>query len=347
MLAIILTSGLVVKAQLRTYLGDDSRIQYVGRIDFSRPHQPRLWLPGSYFCFQAMGDSIYLIVQDQQLYGQHQNYIEIVVDDLPPQRLHLTHDIDTILIRGNRAQPVHHVLVCKDTETGNGYVACLGIRCTALLSPNPLPKRKIECIGNSITCGFGADTSVIPCGKGAWYDQHNAYMSYGAVAARLLNAQWHLTAVSGIGLIYSCCQMHITMPQVFDKINMRDDSIAWNFANYQPDVVTICLGQNDGIQDSVHFCTAYVQFIHTVRKLYSQAQIICLNSPMANDQLNHVLQTYIRAVCHTLRLQGDHRVDYFFFPHRYDHGCGEHPDLAEQQEMGTLLADHLRRLMHW
>ncbi|PJJ75540.1 GDSL-like lipase/acylhydrolase family protein [Thermoflavifilum aggregans] len=336
-------------AQTRFYAGDDSHIRYVGRIDYSQPHQPRLWLPGSYFYFHTKDDQVQLIVEDEQLYGQHQNYIEIAIDDTHLQRIHLTKKIDTILIHlpANHTSSVHRVLVCKDTESGNGYVACRGIICQTLLSPEPLPARKIECFGNSITCGFGADTSQIACGKGAWYDQHNAYMSYGAVAARLLHAQWHLSAVSGIGLIHSCCQMQITMPQVYDKINMREDSLQWNFADYQPDVVTICLGQNDGIQDSAAFCSAYVQFIHTLRKVYPKAYFICLNSPMADERLNTVLKKYIQSVCAAIQKEGDARISYFFFTRRYYHGCGEHPDVQEQQEMGRLLAAYIRTRMHW
>ncbi|SFV27831.1 SGNH/GDSL hydrolase family protein [Thermoflavifilum thermophilum] len=336
-------------AQTRFYAGDDSRILYVGRIDYSQPHQPRLWLPGSYFYFHTHDHQIQLIVEDEQLYGQHQNYIEIVIDDTCLQRIHLTRKIDTILIQmpASHDASVHRILVCKDTESGNGYIACRGIICQTLLPPDPLPTRKIECFGNSITCGFGADTSQIPCGKGAWYDQHNAYMSYGAVAARLLHAQWHLSAVSGIGLIHSCCQMRITMPQVYDKINMREDGLLWNFTDYQPDVVTICLGQNDGIQDSAAFCNAYVQFIHTLRRVYPKAYFICLNSPMADEKLNAVLKKYIQSVCDAIKKEGDPQISYFFFTQRYHQGCGEHPDVQEQQEMGRLLAAYIRTRMHW
>ncbi len=34
----------------------------------------------------------------------------------------------------------------------------------ALLTPDELPSRKIEFIGNSITCGSGIDVSEISCG---------------------------------------------------------------------------------------------------------------------------------------------------------------------------------------
>jgi hypothetical protein len=75
----------------------------------------------------------------------------------------------------------------------------------------------------------GSDLSAVPCGKGVWQDQHNAYLSYGPVTARALSAQYHLSAVSGIGLMHSCCNMNIIMPQVYDKISMRNDTINWNF----------------------------------------------------------------------------------------------------------------------
>jgi len=80
--------------------------------------------------------------------------------------------------------------------------------------------------------------------------------------------------------MHSCCNLDITMPQVFDNINMRNDSIQWNFDRYQPEVVTLCLGQNDGIQDSAVFCQRYVSFLQQIRKVYPKAQLVCLTSPM-------------------------------------------------------------------
>ena len=61
----------------------------------------------------------------------------------------------------------------------------------------------MEFIENSITCGTGSDQSVVPCDKGVRQDQHNAYLSYSPAVARSFNAQWQLSAVSGIGLMHS------------------------------------------------------------------------------------------------------------------------------------------------
>ncbi|MBX5439827.1 MAG: hypothetical protein IRZ29_09830 [Thermoflavifilum sp.] len=68
---------------------------------------------------------------------------------------------------------------------------------------------------------------------------------------------------------------------------------------------------------------------------------------MADEKLNAVLKNYIQAVCHAIQAEGDTHISYFFFPHRYHHGCGEHPDVQEQQEMGKLLAAYIRTQLHW
>src|SRR5699024_2232628 len=128
--------------------------------------------------------------------------------------------------------------------------------------------------GNSITCGFGNDKNAA-CSVGHWYDHENAYYGYGPRTARALQARWMVSAVSGIGLLHSSWHMSIVMPTVFNTMNMRKDSVKWNFKKYQPNVVTICLGQNDGLQDSIPFCRAYVNFIKKIRRHDPNAKIVC------------------------------------------------------------------------
>src|SRR5882724_2902539 len=275
---------------------DNPAFQYVGRIDFSNPKLPRFWQPGIYIATQFEGTSCSLILNDEVLYGNSHNYVDIVVDDNKRIRYKMTGKTDTILAAKDLENKTHRILICKDTEAGIGYLEFVGLICDAVKPPEPKPSRKIEFIGNSITCGSGMDFSAFPCGKGTWYDQHNAYMSYGPVTARALHAQWSLSSVSGIGLIHSCCNMNIVMPQVFDKVNMRENTIAWNFKEYPPDVVTVCLGQNDGIQDSTIFCGEYVKFLQSIRSHYPAAEIICLASPMADEHLNSVLMNYVTGI---------------------------------------------------
>jgi hypothetical protein len=223
----------------------------------------------------------------------------------------------------------------------------VGLRCETLLKSLPAPNRRMEFIGNSITCGTGSDQSVIPCGKGRWEDQHNAYLSYGALTARSFKAAYHLSSVSGIGLMHSCCNLEITMPQVFDKISMRNDTIEWDFKRYQPGIVTICLGQNDGIQDSASFCDKYIAFIGQLREHYPLASIICLTSPMANEKLSFYMKKMLGAVRSAMKKKGDGKVFTYAFSRQYHNGCDGHPDLAEHALIAGELTDFIRKTIKW
>lgn len=328
------------------YTADNPLIQYTGRIDFTDVKKPRLWQPGVYIKFGFKGPYCNITLNDEELNGQH-NYIEVVVDDEPPKRIQTTGKNNNIKIAFGLQEGRHTATICKNTEAGNGYLEFIGITCAGLYKLRNKPERKIEFIGNSITCGAGMDMSEKACDAGAWYDQHNAYMSYGPVTARALNAQWHLSSVSGIGLIHSCCDMKIVMPPVFDKINMRTDSLPWDFSKYIPDVVTITLGQNDGIQDSMAFCSAYVAFIKTVRSKYPQAQIICLTSPMADDKLATVLKNYLTGIVSAINSSGDNNVHKYFYSKQYHNGCGGHPDLQEHTLIANELTAYIKTVMKW
>ncbi|HEX8358212.1 MAG TPA: hypothetical protein VF610_12395, partial [Segetibacter sp.] len=236
------STGKTETAALPLFKADHPNFQYIGRIDFSNPSLPKFWSPGVYIKAKFKGSSCEVLINDEVLGGNH-NYLEIIIDNKKPFRIQTTGKTNTIKAAGGLSNGDHTITICKNTESGIGYLQFAGLKCKELLRLETPPLRKIEFIGNSITCGSGSDVSKVKCDSGQWYDQHNAYLSYGAATARNLKAQWHLTAVSGIGLVQSCCNMNITMPEVFDKMNLRDNSGRWNFKKYEPQVVTVCLGQ--------------------------------------------------------------------------------------------------------
>jgi hypothetical protein len=331
-----------------TFDAGDKRIQYTGRIDFTNPRLPRFWQPGVTISVRVEGFRCKLIVQDEMLWGKNHNYIELVVDG-KAIRMQTKTKRDTInageyFIAGKK---FHDVQLVKNTEANIGYMEFAGVLCSNLVMPPPKPVRKFEFIGNSITCGTGSDLSEIPCGKGVWQDQHNAYLSYGPTTARALNAQYYLSAVSGIGLMHSCCNMNVIMPQVFDKISMRNDTITWNFKDYQPDVVTICLGQNDGVQDSSIFCGNYLSFARRLRNYYPNAMIICLSSPMADATLAAFMKKTLTAVVKEMNKQGDKNIHSYFFSKQYHNGCDGHPDLAEHRLIAAELTSFIKKTMKW
>jgi len=328
------------------YAANHPSIQFTGRIDFTNPLLPRFWQPGVYFTAKFIGERCEVILNDEVLWGKNHNYLEVVVDGVA-KRIQTKSAHDTIVVAEDLTGGVHTLLVCKNTEANIGYLELVGIRCKQLLKPSPKPVRKIEFIGNSITCGTGSDVSEIPCGKGVWQDQHNAYLSYGTITARTLNAQYHLSSVSGIGLMHSCCGMNIIMPKVFDKISMRNDTISWNFKRYQPDVVTICLGQNDGQQDSSLFCDNYISFIKQLHGYYPKSQFILLTSPMADAGLVAFMKKTLTAVMNKLNYSGDKKVNVYFFSKQYHNGCDSHPDLEEHKLIAGELTAFIKKKMNW
>lgn len=327
------------------YAADHPYIQYTGRIDFTNPKIPRFWQPGVYITVKVKGHRCDFIVNDEELWGKNHNYLGLIVDG-KATRLQTRSGRDTISVPG-LSGGIHTITLCKNTEANIGYLELTEIRCQELLTPDPKPKRKIEFIGNSITCGTGSDQSAIPCGKGMWQDQHNAYLSYGAVTARTLKAQYYLSAVSGIGLMHSCCNMDVIMPQVFDKISMRNNAVPWDFNQYQPDVVTVCLGQNDGIQDSATFTDNYISFIKKLRGYYPKAMIICLTSPMGDAALTAFMKKVLVNVVRKMNNDGDKKVSSYFFSKQYRNGCDYHPDLAEHRQIAAELAAFIRKKMKW
>ncbi len=325
---------------------DNSLFQYTGRIDFSDAKKPRFWSPGVYIKARFKGRSCTLLINDQELWSQNHNYLEIVIDD-KPVRIQTKGKVNEIIIADSLADTTHTLIISKNTESNIGYLEFIGLRCEALLPLPAKPERKMEFIGNSITCGTGSDQSEIPCGMGVWQDQHNAWLSYGAITARGFNAQYHLSSVSGVGLMHSCCNMEIIMPPVFDKIEMRGDSIAWDFKNYQPDVVTICLGQNDGIQNFNSFCNNYSNFIKQLRGYYPNAMFVCLTSPMADAVLTSFMKKTLTAIVKKANDEDDKKVTSYFFSKQYHNGCDGHPDLAEHREIAAELTNFVKKKLNW
>jgi lysophospholipase L1-like esterase len=217
-----------------------------------------------------------------------------------------------------------------------------------------LPTRKIECFGNSITVGanilVGEPCDLVANGTN-WNAANCAYLSYGAVTARALNAQYHLTAWSGIGMISSCCGMTVTMPDVYDRVYLDQPKPKWDFIQYVPDVVTICLGQNDGAAKvaSQEYKDKYVAFINSLRSKYPNASIFCVTSPMADNNLLNVMNTSLQSIVDQLNTNGDTKVYKVELPHNLHGGCtaNPHPNEAEHAQVAEVLTAAIREKMGW
>lgn len=347
---------LACAAAPQAHSGYDDDITYIGRLDRTDSLGPRQWGAGTYFTFAFTGDGADIDIADQRLYGDGYNYLEVVLDGDTVARVATGKALNRLVVGQpqNSVEPDssvfvirvadglksgrHTLLVCRDTECGMGYTQVLGVTTSSLEKWQPAAEHRIEFIGNSITSGMEIYDGVLPFGQGRWYDHHRAYFAYGPRTARNLNAQWSLASVSGIGLMHSCCEHKYVLPQTYGKVNLVDNQIYYDFS-FNPDLVVSALGQNDGVQDSSKFATAYVDFIRLLREKNPSADIALISSPMANDTLRTFFKSLLPAIASEAEAQGlagkSGKIPFHIFEQAYNAGGAEHPNMVEHEAIAN------------
>lgn len=251
----------------------------------------------------------------------------------------------------------HTLKVFKATEASNGAIIYDGAKAESLLIHKSPRKKKVEFIGNSITCGMGNDTMETPCGQGEWYDQHNAYWAYGPILSRTLNFDFVLSSVSGIGMYRNWNnETDPIMPDVYENLYL-DKNTSKPFDNsFQPDVVSICLGTND-LSDGdgktprlpfneKKYVSNYINFIKMIYKRYPKTRIVLLNSPMISGQKNVVLVKCLKEVIGGFAADNQHQpIELFEFAPMTPKGCGAHPDLDDHVVMAKQLEAVFAKLL--
>ncbi len=337
---------------------DDKNITYSGRIDFTDREKPRLTGAGATFQFGFRGRVCELQLRDENRYGNH-NYLSVVLDGQYRGRIPVTAGKTRYRVADSLDGSVHTLLVCKATESQIGYIEFSGVFCEKMRSAGITAKRRIEFIGNSITCGMGMDIAEIPCNSAEWYDQHNAYWAYGPLAARELQAEWLLSSVSGIGIARNWNSPGPTMPEVYDHTYLDTlHTVLWDSDRFVPDLVSVCLGTNDFSDgdaalprtpvDSAAFVGRYIAFLKHIRNRYPNACICCLSSPALSGEKQERLVQYLMTVVATMQdTEKDSAVHLVIFNGVYHNGCSGHPDMEEHRKMAEELVPVYRKLMQW
>jgi len=337
---------------------NNSKIHYTGRIDFSNPARPKLIGAGACLQVKFKGVSCAIELRNENLENKY-NYMVTILDGQYLGRYKVFGNQTRYLLADSLENKDHTLIVCKATEAMIGYVEFGGLYCDKLKSFKDKRTRKIELIGDSITSGTGLDTEAVPCFKGIWHDQHNAWLTYGALLAGDLNANWMLSSVSGIGIYRTWNKPGPDMLDVYENTYLTTDSThLWNFKSYTPDLVTICLGTNDFSNgdksydrapiDSATFVTEYIKFIKKLRGHYPKAQIVCLSSPVFRGVNVDMLSNYLTAiVSHMNNVEKDRNIHKYIFSGAWSSGCSGHPNAAEHRIIADELLPFVKDIMNW
>lgn len=342
-----------------TVPASDARIQYTGRVDVTGASAAFSY-PGVSIRLRFKGDAIELLLKDQGTGDERTtNYYQVTLDAQTPVKLAVRAS-QTVYELGRNLAPGEHALeLVKLTESEVGASELRGFRIHGEpLEPPARPALRLEFIGDSITCGYGNEVSVLEADNpttGFHSVNENITRTHGWLTARELGAEAMFTCYSGRGVYRNNTgDTAGTVPQTYDRVIPTQDTPRWGFARYTPDIVVLNLGTNDfalGVPDSTRFTTAYKAFVTRLRSQYPQARIICAVGPLMNDWYpsgeNHwsTIQGWVSSVVKGFNDQGDARVHFLAFtPQAEPYGEDWHPSASTHQAMATRLTDFIRSL---
>ena len=200
----------------------------------------------------------------------------------------------------------------------------------------PLPTRKIEFLGDSITAGFCNECKHIAL-PGDHREAYGATWDY--QIGQLLNAQVHTAAWSGLGMVRNCCGGNTTMPAIFSRslATVNQDN-TWDFETWKPDALVINLGTNDGgaaTDPKYKYVETYTDLVLTAASHYGpELHVFLACGPMR--------ETYCEPVQQVLANLGKQGVHAHFLDQRgflngtFGPACCGHPSI----EVDTAMAKH-------
>ena len=353
---ILLISSLYLSAcsQPTIYItANDPAIKYTGRIDFSHPGEAKFAYPGTSIKFKFEGKICNLHFSDYSV-SEMANYYSILVDN-EENVVGIQHDT---IIKFKLSEGSHSIEIFKRTESlvGIGIFKGLDIEKGKKLLPLQPLSRKIEFIGNSITCGYGNEGNSPECHFAP--ETENGYLSYAAITARNLNADYLAVAYSGKGVIQNYDLKTETIPQVYDRTFPDLNKPLWDFKRYTPDLVVINLGTNDfahAAPDSALFIKTYTEFLKKIRTNYPKAKILCIEGCMIRDnwpigvQSLTMIKRHIEKSIAIFNKEHDNQIASFYLStaKEGDFGCDYHPNVAKHKSMASELTAFVKEFMHW
>ena len=259
---------------------------------------------------------------------------------------------------------LHRVRITKLSEAAFGLVGiesiwlCPGAR----LLPTEPETRRIEFVGDSITCGYGVEASASDTFSTA---TENPLKAYAVLASRALHAEHTLVSWSGIGVITNWVppeakeKLHdILMPELYPyhdlrlarRMHLPPEPHA--FSRDPVDLTVIYLGTNDqswtkGLKDREQdFSDSYDRFLQQVAGLRPGTPLLLVLGTMGGQLMPH-----LEDACRKLRdLCPDTPVQTLHLPLQLPEdgmGADGHPSPVTQEKAARELEKCIRAFMDW
>ena len=351
-------------------------IQYMGRVNFGEnPDVASFNFPGTTIEANFQGSSLKMMCRPMTGYFMAQ------VDGSEPFKVGFNAERDSVVTLATALpKGVHHVKVMYVIEglfrnpEFRGFVLDKGCK---LVEAPALSERKIEFIGNSITCGYGVES--IEMSDPFEDETENHWLTYANIVSDSLKAQHTSISRSGIG-VYRNYDGPKTgsaenMPWQYEYTLFNKHDEKWDFAKYQPQLVCINLGTNDLSTDNYDiqlYEKNYRMFLTTVRSKYPDAKIVLLTGPMLGKKESSEQRAALDRICADANKSGFtlvnktvvdkkgkikkakklgdkeiYRFDFSFQKGDLGYGASWHPSKLQHQKMAKELLPFLKNLMNW
>ncbi|MGD8177008.1 SGNH/GDSL hydrolase family protein [Marinimicrobium sp. ARAG 43.8] len=318
------------------------RVRLIGRFDQSEPGEAVFSWPASAIDMRFSGTRLALDIRSEQRVR-----FQVNVDDQVGTELWVEPGRKRYTLADGLPKATHRVRLTRLGESFEGRTTLVSDPITdgrLLLAPEG-QDRHLLVLGDSITAGYGVEGESEACP----YSQQTSspLLTYAAVAASSLNADFQAIAWSGIGVWRSYGEQAPEQPTLTDRyprVVALDETPVWNPASYPADVIVITLGTNDyWTGEAPGYRAGMKRLIERVRKDYSDVPLYLIASPMMAGEARTAQVNVLRSLTgdrtHFLDLGGIEAAD--------GYGCDYHPNTNTHQRMGEKLSRRLQQDLGW
>lgn len=327
-----------------------SPVRFLGRVDASDKAAVKLGWSGSGVLASVQGTKISVRLRTDG--GADTAFFQPVVDGTAGKRFQVpSGDAQTIVLADNLSDSAHRVELYRESESNFGYSSFLGFVDGKVLTPPTSPTRLIEVVGDSISAGYGSLGMDVhpPYDKSCAFslDTESAYVTYGMLLGRALDAEVSIVARSGWGMYRDVMgNTSNVVPSIYGT-TLGSPTPFYDFAR-RPDAVIVNLGTNDSASTDpgADFENAYLTFLQTLRTRNPSAWIFLTIGPMTADPMLTTMRTHLTNV--VMRF-ADAKVTTVPIDVQDGSttGCDYHPNVAEHQRMATALQKVIKTQLGW
>jgi lysophospholipase L1-like esterase len=324
---------------------DDPNIQYSGRIDFSDSKAVRFEWTGVYIRARFSGTTLGVRLDDGN--GNYNVFIDGALDTIFVTKGGMF-GVSEYMVQGLSAGE-HTVLLTRRNEGYSGPATFRGFILddgAGLLALADKPERKIQFIGDSYSAGLNNESDGSECDTRA---MSNSYVAFPALTGRALDAEYHVLAKSGAGVVRNYGSPTTVDPNAYPSRYARlfpsVSSSVWDSTSWVPDVVVICLGLNDFTSDpkptAAQWKDSLRVLIGRVRTACPGAEILCVGE-LFNPQV-----TQTRLAVQEEESEGHTDIHYCLLPHVSGGGVCGHPNLETHQQYANIITAAIQGITGW